>query len=155
MTATASESSSPPASSGDGMRPVYWVIAVVVLLAAIIGLFAYNANEQTEAAEQKAVELTQAFEQAGLTVPADTERIARSLGTDGGAVCENPATALGKATLADAMTNGGSFVGRRAVIVDPRLLKGEALILQVYCPDKLQPYQAYIDSLKTDTTLGD
>jgi hypothetical protein len=152
MTATAPEPTSAPAS-GDGMRPVYWVIAVVVLLAAIIGLFAYGANQQSAAADEKAAELTQAYEQAGLTAPADTERIARSLGTDGGAVCENPASALGKATLADAMTIGGSFVGRRAVIVDPRILKGEALILQVYCPDKLQAYQAHIDALKTDTTL--
>ena len=32
---------------------------------------------------------------------------------------------------------------------------GEALILQTYCPDKLQDYQDKIDDLKYDNTLKD
>ena len=32
---------------------------------------------------------------------------------------------------------------------------GEALILQTYCPDKLQEFQDKIDDLKTDDTLKD
>jgi hypothetical protein len=86
-------------------------------------------------------------------VPADQDVITRSLGTDGGAVCDNPATALGKATQNDMLTNGADFVGRRPVIVDLRILKGEALILETYCPDKLKSYQDRIDKLKTDNTI--
>jgi hypothetical protein len=51
------------------------------------------------------------------------------------------------------MTNGASFVGRRAVIVDKRILQGEALILQTYCPDELQAYQEKINELKLDDTI--
>ena len=70
-------------------------------------------------------------------------------------MCDNPASALGKATLIDTITNGADFVGRRPIIIDRRLLKGEALILQTYCPEKLPDYQNKIDDLKTDNTLKD
>ena len=53
------------------------------------------------------------------------------------------------------MTNGADFVGRRPVIIDRRILQGEALILQTYCPDKLQDYKDKIDDLKTDDMLKD
>ena len=42
-------------------------------------------------------QLAQSSRQAGLPVPQDQDIIVRSLGDDGGAVCENPANALGKA----------------------------------------------------------
>ena len=53
-------------------------------------------------------------------MPVDQDIFVRSLGSDGGAVCDNPANALGRATLLDQMTNGADFVGRRPVIVDSR-----------------------------------
>jgi hypothetical protein len=88
-------------------------------------------------------------------VPQDQNVFVRSLGSDGGAVCDNPATALGKATLADTITNGADFVGRRPVIIDRRILQGEKLILETYCPDKLQAYRDQIDDFKTDNVLKD
>ena len=39
-------------------------------------------------------------------MPEDQNVFVRSLGTDGGAVCDNPASALGKAALIDTITNG-------------------------------------------------
>jgi hypothetical protein len=88
-----------------------------------------------------------------LRVPEDQDIIVRSLGTDGGAVCDNPANALGKATLNDVIANGADFVGRRPVIIDRRILLGEALILETYCPDKLQDYRDKIDDFKVDDTI--
>jgi hypothetical protein len=89
-------------------------------------------------------------------VPQDQDIIVRSLGTDGGAVCDNPATSLGKAVLFDTLTNGASFVGKRPVIVDRNALKGELVILQTYCPDKVQQYKDKIsEKLKFDNTLKD
>ena len=76
-----------------------------------------------------------------------------ALGTDGGAVCENPANALGKASLFDQIDNGADFVGRRPIIVDQRVVKGEALILQTYCPDKLPKYEETIAHLKYENTI--
>ena len=155
MTATAPEPTEPTGRPGseDPNRTVYWVIGAVVVLLTIVGLITYSGKTDDQQAQQKAQELTQKFRRAGLPVPKDQDIITRSLGTDGGAVCDNPASALGKAVLVDQLTNGASFVGRRPVIVDRRILQGEALILQTYCPEKLKPYQDQINQFKTDDTL--
>ena len=134
---------------------MYWVIGAVVLVLCIVGVITYSGNKQTAEAQAKAQQLTQKLQAAGLPVPQDQDIFVRSLGTDGGAVCDNPATALGKAVLADTITNGADFVGRRPVIIDRRILKGETLILQTYCPDKLQEYKDHIDEFKTDSVLKD
>jgi hypothetical protein len=137
------------------MRTIYWITGGVLVVLCVIGLITYSGNKETKAAQDKAQQLTQKFQAAGLRVPEDQNVFVRSLGTDGGAVCDNPASALGKATLIDTITNGADFVGRRPVIIDRRILKGEALILQTYCPEKLPDYQNKIDDLKTDDTLKD
>jgi hypothetical protein len=130
-----------------------WIIGLVVLALCVVGLIASTDNAETREAYRKADELTQKFEEAGLTVPAKPEVFVRTLGTDGGNVCDNPATALGKANLLAQLTNGASHVGQRPVIVDRRVLEGEALILETYCPDVLDKYREKIDDLKTDDVL--
>ena len=137
------------------MRTIYWIIGGVLVVLCVVGLVTYSGNKETKEAQDKAQQLTQKFQAAGLRVPEDQNVFVRSLGTDGGAVCDNPASALGKAALIDTITNGADFVGRRPVIIDRRILKGEALILQTYCPEKLPDYQSKIDDLKTDDTLKD
>jgi len=137
------------------MRVVYWIIGAVLVILCVVGLITYSGNKETAEAQQKAEQLAQKFEQAGLRVPVDLDILVRSLGTDGGAVCANPANALGIALQNDMLTNGADFVGRRPVIVDRRIVLGEALILQTYCPDKLKPYQDRIDDLKTDDVIKD
>jgi len=122
---------------------------------AIIGLITYSGKKTDEEAQQKAQQLTVALQRAGLNVPASQDIFVRSLGSDGGAVCENPATALGRATLFDQITNGADFVGRRPVIVDSRILVGQALILQIYCPEELQEFKDKVNDLKTDDVIKD
>jgi hypothetical protein len=152
---TATEPGTPPQAEDDhGHRTTYWVIGGIAVALAIIGIFTYNGGPDNRQAQRKADELTQKFEQAGLRVPADQDAITSVLGTDGGAVCANPLNALGKAHLLDQLTNGAN-VGRRPVIVDRRVLIGEALILETYCPDKAQKYKDKIDGLKTDDTIND
>ena len=51
------------------------------------------------------------------------------------------------------MTNGADFVGRRPVIVDPRILVGQGLIMQTYCPEKLQEFKDKTHDLKTDNVI--
>jgi putative glutamate/gamma-aminobutyrate antiporter len=149
----------PPSPAPEASRPrrdhlrLYWIVGIVVIVLVVIGLVTYSGKKSSAEAEQKAQQLTQKFEQAGLRVPQDQDIIVKSLGTDGGAVCENPANALGKAIQNDMLTNGADFVGRRPVIVDRRLVLGEALILETYCPDKLAQYQDRIDELKYDNTI--
>jgi hypothetical protein len=134
------------------LHTMYWIIGVVVVLLAVIGLFTYNGGTENRQSERLAQDLTAAYQDAGLTAP-DQDLIVRSLGTDGGAVCANPLNALGKAHLLDQLTNGAN-IGRRPVIVDPRILQGELLILQTYCPDEVQQYKDKIDQLKTDDTIN-
>jgi len=119
----------------------------------IVGLITYSGQKSTQQAQQKAQQLVTKYEQAGLPVPENLDIVIRTLGDDGGAVCDNPASALGKATLADQITNGADFVGRRPVIIDRDLVVGELLILQTYCPEHLQEYKDKIDDYKTDDTV--
>jgi hypothetical protein len=136
-----------------GHRWLYWILGGVVVVLVAVGLVTYSGKKETAEAQQKAQELTQRFEQAGLPVPEDQDIIVKSLGDDGGAVCDNPANALGKAIQNDMLYNGADFVGRRPVIVDRRIVLGEALILETYCPDKLEEYRDRIDELKYDDTI--
>ena len=147
--------STPSASSGDReFAWLYWAAAVVVGILLVVGLVTYSGKKEDEQAKAKAQQVTQKFQAAGLPVPKDQSILVRSLGTDGGNVCDNPGNALGKAVLYDNLTNGASFVGRRPVIVDRRIIAGQALILQTYCPDKLQDFKQKIqDKIKTDDVL--
>lgn len=146
---------STPSPSAPNMRPIYWIIAVAVVALAIFGVVAYDQAQDDEEARAKAQQLTQKLQQGGLVVP-DQDTIVASLGNDGGAVCENPANALGKAILADQLTNGASHVGRRPVIADSRFVEGELLILQTYCPEEAQEFKdEVVDALKFDDTVED
>lgn len=113
----------PPAAEDHGMRLVYWMIGAVLVVLVVIGLIAYSGKSDDQQAQAKAQELTQKFEQVGLPVPADQDIIVQSLGSDGGAVCENPADALGRALFNEQLTTGGAFV-RRPIIADRRVLVG-------------------------------
>jgi hypothetical protein len=140
--------------SADANPWMYWLIGGLVAALLVIGIIIYLGNEQDDRqAQEKAAQLTQKLEQAGLRVPQDQSIIINSLGDDGGAVCDNPGKGLGKAVLFDTLANGASFVGRRPVIVDRDILKGEALILETYCPDQLPGYKDRIKDLKTDDTV--
>jgi len=152
---SATTPSRPPVeqSSDTGDRVLYWIIGGAVLVLCVIGILTYSANRETERAQQLAGELTQKLESAGYTAP-DEDIIVRWLGDDGGAVCGNPANALGRAILLDSLANGASFVGRRPVIADRRVIAGGALILETYCPEELQEFRDKFDDLKFDDTIG-
>lgn len=135
-------------------RTWYWVIGIVLVVLCVIGLLTYSQQKNDQEAQAKAQQLVTKFQAAGLPVPQDLTILTRTLGTDGGAVCDNPASAFGKALLADQVTNGASFVGRRPVIFDRRFVLGEALILQTYCPEELPGFrQDVLDQYKFDNTV--
>ena len=79
----------------------------------------------------------------------------RVLGDDGGATCENPNHALGRAVLFTQLANGAAGPGARPVIVDSRALKGQLLIIEIYCPDELKEFQEFVDDLKTDDVTSE
>ena len=140
-------------SSSTDSRMLTWVLGGVLLLLVVIGLITYSSNERTAEAEQKAAELTQKIEAAGLRAPVTDDIFIRTFGTDGGAVCDNPGDSLGKATLFSLFTNGASHVGQRPVIVDRRLIQGQLLIMETYCPDELQKFRDEVEDLKFDDVI--
>ena len=72
------------------------------------------------------------------------------LGDDGGATCADPNDALSRAILLSQLTNGATGPGMRPVIADSRVVQGQLLIIEIYCPDELEDFKAYVDDLKTD-----
>lgn len=131
-------------------RSVLYVAVVVVLVAlAVWAVIAFASARESQRAEEKAEELVQLLEDAGATATPRPEVIARVLGDDGGAVCANPNQALSRATLFGLLTNGTSGPGMRPVLVDNAVFRGQLAIIEVYCPDELEEFQEFVDSLET------
>ncbi|MER5199383.1 hypothetical protein ACWD3J_40110 [Streptomyces sp. NPDC002755] len=131
---------------------IYIGAIIVLLVLVVIGLIRYATIATSSRAATKANELADAAEAAGLPRP-DTSQIADLLGTDGGLVCDDPASALKSALWKINVSNGAAFVGQRPVIGDSRALRAEATILEIYCPEKLDRIQDKLDDLKTDDTV--
>lgn len=127
------------------------VIAIVVLM--VTGLIFYRSAEVTREAEAKADQLITELENAGARAPS-RDQIVRVLGADGGAVCANPNEALSRSTLLAQLANGAAGPGARPVIADSRVLRGQLLIIEIYCPDELEEFQQFVDSLETDDVAG-
>ena len=68
-------------------------------------------------------------------------------------MCANPDESLTKAALYDQLTNGASNPGRRPVIVDTNVLKGELAVLKIYCPQKLPDLVKLSEDLKLDAVV--
>jgi hypothetical protein len=138
-------------------RAAYWVIGGIVGVLMVAGLIAFSEGKENEDAQQKAIELSALLERAGATAP-DQDIIARALGDDGGAVCDNAddgLDGLNKAILFDQLVNGGSHVGRRPIIADDRLVLGQLAIVATYCPEYLEDFGEELEDLKYDDTIRD
>jgi hypothetical protein len=120
-------------------RATYIVIGVVLLVLGIVALIAFNANNQTQAAEQKADQLIATLGQAGLRAP-PKDQVVRVLGDDGGVVCDDPQLALKKAIMYGLATNGAAGPGLRPVIADNRLVQAGLAVVKTYCPDELADF---------------
>jgi hypothetical protein len=144
--------STPEVSSTREHRTTYIVVGVVLAVLLVVALVSYSSAKSTEAADQKADQLIAAFEKAGAHPPAK-DHLVRVFGDDGGAVCDNPDEALRKAIFFDQLTNGAAGPGMRPVIADRRVVRGQLIIMGVYCPDDLPKLQELVDKLKTADTV--
>ena len=135
-------------SSTKRERRVLYIVAVVLLVVlAVIGLLRFSAARETQRAQEKADQLIAAIEDTGATAPS-REQIMRVLGDDGGAVCANPNDALSRAILLGQLANGAGGPGARPVIVENRVVQGQLLIIEVYCPDELAEFEEFVDTLR-------
>jgi Tfp pilus assembly protein FimT len=133
---------------------IYVTVVVVLVLLALIAVVAFSSARETNRAEDKADELIAALEEAGARTP-DRDQIVRVLGDDGGATCADPNKALSRATLLSLLANGATGPGARPIIADSRAVRGQLLIIQIYCPEELEDFQEFVDDLKTDDVASD
>ncbi|HEY7198440.1 MAG TPA: hypothetical protein VH306_14785 [Gaiellaceae bacterium] len=145
----------PPSPAHKHPTWVYVVIIVVLVGLAIWGIAAYRGHKETQEATAKAEQLQQKLEAAGLPTFADTDQIAGTLGTDGGAVCDTPGQALTQAFLKQQLANGAGGPGQRPVTVAKETLQGEFYIIQVYCPEKLEDFKDFLADLDFDDVVRD
>jgi hypothetical protein len=147
--------STPTETQTPRERSWLYITACIVLgVMVVIALLAFGSARETQNAQDKADQLITALQAEGARTP-DKDQIVRVLGDDGGATCENPNKALSRATLLSQLANGATGPGARPVIADSRAVKGQLLIIKIYCPDELADFQAFVDDLKTDAVAGD
>lgn len=129
---------------------VYVLIGVIFVMMMVVGaiLFDAGSDDDEAVAADKANQLIAALEEAGVQNVPSHEQVVNSLGADGGAVCTNADSALSRATYYSQLVNGAAGPGTRPVIVDRRVVQGQALIMSVYCPDQLAAVKAWLDDLK-------
>jgi Tfp pilus assembly protein FimT len=139
--------------TGSERRIIYIVVAVVVVILLIIGLIAFSSARSTQQAEQKADQFIAALQAEGARTPT-RDQVVRVLGDDGGATCNNPNDALSRGILLSLLSNGAAGPGIRPVIADSRVVRGQLLIIKIYCPDELEDFQEFVDDLKTDDVAG-
>lgn len=139
-------------STDSERRTIYIVVGVVVLVLLVIALFSYRSKEATQQANQKADQFIAALSAAGAATPSK-DMVVRVLGDDGGAICQDPNAALSRAALLDRLMNGAAGPGMRPVIADNRAVRGELLVIQIYCPDELPSFQEFVNDLNLDNLV--
>lgn len=132
---------------------VYLVVGGILVVAMVVGLITFHAGNENARAEAKADQLISQLQKAGARTP-DKDQVVRVLGDDGGATCADPNAALSRSVLLSQLSNGAAFVGLRPVIADSSLVRGQLLIIKIYCPDELKDFQGFVDDLKTDGVAG-
>jgi len=128
---------------------IYYTSMIILGLMVLAALITFRGARETREAQDKADQLIAALEEAGARTPS-RDQIVRVLGDDGGATCANPNDALSRAILLSQLTNGATGPGARPVIADSRVVQGQLLIIEIYCPDELEEFQQFVDDLETD-----
>ena len=131
---------------------LYIFIGVVLLVLVIAGTAVYRGHHQDARAKAKAQELNKAFVAAGLE-PQDVDSLAGTLGTHGGAVCDDPNGTLAKSLLKINLAAGAGGIGQRPITIDKETLQGQYLILKTYCPDKLPKFATLFQGLDYDNVV--
>ncbi|OWY81521.1 hypothetical protein [Rhodococcus sp. BUPNP1] len=132
---------------------IYGIVAFIIVILTVIALLLFPYVSSSREAEDKADQLIAALDEAGAHTPS-RDQIIGVLGEDGGAICANPNAPLTRATLLSQMVNGAGGPGTRPVVVDERVVQGELLIIEIYCPDKLPEFQQFVDDLATSDVAG-
>jgi hypothetical protein len=124
---------------------LYGAISVVLIGLLVWGLVRYQEHKATKQAQAKAAQLATQLRAAGLPVLTEDTAV-RLFGTDGGAVCVDPNSALRRALTNFSVGNGAGGPGQRPVINNRAIFRAEEVILSVYCSDKLKGFRSFENS---------
>jgi hypothetical protein len=133
---------------------IYYTALILLIALVVAALIVFRGAKESREASDKADQLITALEDAGARTP-DKDQVVRVLGDDGGATCENPNDALSRSVLLSQLSNGATGPGSRPVIADSRVFKGQLLIIEIYCPDELDDFRAFVEDLETDDVAGE
>ena len=131
-------------------RAVVWAIAALLVILAVVMALVYKPAPDNHLARAKAHRVEALYTAHGLTVPVDDKTLTSILGTNGGSVCASPTSALTKAMQDLSLSNGGATVGIRPIRESRRIVEGEQIILQVYCPKQLPAFNKYVNAKRYD-----
>ncbi|HME02126.1 MAG TPA: hypothetical protein VKG38_03745 [Solirubrobacteraceae bacterium] len=134
-------------------RRELWAVAVLLVILAVVLLLVYKPAPNNHLAQAKAHRVEALYAAHGLTVPADDRTLTSILGTNGGSVCAAPTSALTKAQQDLSYANGGATVGIRPIRADRRVVEGEQIIIQVYCPKNLAALNKYVNAKRYDAVI--
>jgi hypothetical protein len=132
-------------------RTIYVAAAIVVGVLMVIGLLAFRAGKESKEAQDKAKALVAELQARGARAPS-TDMLVGLFGTDGGAICADPTSALKKAALLTGLSTGVGGTGARPIIAQSRAVQAELLVIKVYCPDSLPNWDAFIATLDLPKT---
>jgi len=133
-------------------RWVYWVAVGLLAVFVLVALVSFHSAKSTREAQDKADQLIAALDAAGARVPSQ-DQVVRVLGDDGGATCDDPGNALRRSTLYSMLANGAAGPGMRPVIADRRVVRGQLLVIQTYCPEELDNFKDVINDLDFDNVV--
>ena len=131
-------------------RAVLWAIAALLVILAVVLVLVYKPAPNNSLAQAKAHRVEALYAAHGLTVPVDDKTLTSILGTNGGSVCASPTSALTKAMQDLSLANGGATVGIRPIRESSRVVEGEQIILQVYCPKQVPAFNKYVNAKRYD-----
>lgn len=132
----------------------YIVLGAIFIILIAVGLFVFRSAKSSVEANQKADQLISKITAAGFAAP-PKEAITRTLGDDGGSICQDPNNALRRAVLNGMITNGAAGPGQRPVIADSIVVKGEIAVIQIYCPERLADFEQYANDLKFSDVVNE
>jgi hypothetical protein len=137
---------------GDEPRLIQWVALGLLILLVVVALLGFRSAKSTAEAQDKADQLIAALKDAGARTPSQ-DQVVRVLGEDGGATCDDPGSALRRSTLHSLLVNGAAGPGMRPLIADNRVVKGQLLVIQIYCPDELEKFKDVVNDLDFDDVV--
>jgi hypothetical protein len=135
-------------------RAIYWLVGGGLGVLLIVMLVAFDYDRSNEEANQKALQLIAAYEEAGLRPPERPAMVARVLGDDGGWVCETADSELVQGYWKLRLAVGGEFYQRPARL-DPRVREGLLLVVGIYCPEKLPDIEDFFEEWDFDELVRD